>query len=573
MNSAVQSSPAGESGIAEPPILRVAFLIGGDHASTRMAIDAVCRIPNIRPVGIFVDTARPGRLRRMKNLLGNIGANGISYVFHRLGEAINEALEARASCVVPEEDVNALLQKAFPDECFTLRSLAERFGCKVHAVGNLNGPLAAEKLKEAKADLGIVLGTRILKKPTFSIPAQGCINLHKGSVPDFRGMPPAFWELYERRRTAGVTVHFVDERLDTGDIVGSLEIPIHRNETEISLRTKLDLEGAALTARCVQQLQSGSARRTPQPAAAVSARTKPTRRQRQELEQRLPNAGGGRSRLAKMLKTALYLSFHRLGVRRWVRWRRRKAGTSRAAIILYHRVNDYSVDPLTASRRRFAEHLLLLKRDYIVFGTGHLVDRLRKREAFPPNVALIHFDDCYEDVSSNAGRLLAAAGLPATAFIASGFIGTDRAFSHDENKYPFRYPNLAPAQVRELLTQGFEIGAHTVNHVNLGQIPVEAARMEVCESRAQLECLTGGAVRFFSFPFGRIENIRPEVQEAVRNLGYDAMFSAHGGFVRPEVDLFDIPRIGVHTQHRPLDLMMEMEGMSIRDIARRFGRR
>ena len=40
-------------------------------------------------------------------------------------------------------------------------------------------------------------------------------------------MPPGFWEIYDQAAAAGVTVHFVDEGLDTGDVIGTATIPIH----------------------------------------------------------------------------------------------------------------------------------------------------------------------------------------------------------------------------------------------------------------------------------------------------------------------------------------------------------
>ena len=115
----------------------------------------------------------------------------------------------------------------------------------------------------------MVLGTRVLKRRIFEVPRLGCINLHKGRVPKYRGMPPGFWELYDGAASAGVTVHFIDEGLDTGDVLGTSEIPIHRKETPESLSAKLTLEGSRLLAKVVSQIQAGY-RRTP-PAAAFAS--------------------------------------------------------------------------------------------------------------------------------------------------------------------------------------------------------------------------------------------------------------------------------------------------------------
>src|SRR5262249_59348759 len=98
---------------------------------------------------------------------------------------------------VSRQAVLNLLQKAFPEHCFSFQELGRKYGFEIRGVGNLNGPEAIRVLTECNADLGIVLGTRILKRTTFSVPKLGSINLHKGKVPEYRGTPPGFWELYD----------------------------------------------------------------------------------------------------------------------------------------------------------------------------------------------------------------------------------------------------------------------------------------------------------------------------------------------------------------------------------------
>jgi peptidoglycan/xylan/chitin deacetylase (PgdA/CDA1 family) len=547
--------------------LRVAFLIGSDALPTIMSMQAVCRLDGVQPVAALMDTARPPLSRRVKNLIRNIRREGIGYVSYRMLLAASDILNRYADRLIPRRQVFELLHKAFPDRAFTLEDVAARYGFRVVEVGNLNGPQAIAALRECAPDLGVVLGTRILRRPTFSVPSLGCINLHKGKVPEFRGLPPGFWELYEGSRTAGVTVHFVDAGLDTGDIIGAADIPIHPNETEVSLRTKLDVEGTRLLAECVGRIEAGTAVGAPQLASAIKPRTKPTRAQRKELARRRPGAVCERRLPKEILKTSLYLALYHLGVYEWVRWRRKKA--SRAAILLYHRVNDYSSDSLSASTTAFAEHLALLQNRYQVRKTNWLIDRLRGKETIPPRTVVIHFDDCYRDVFTHAGPLLKAAGMPATSFISSGFIGANRAFEHDLQS-PFRFENLRPEEVAEFHKWGIDVGAHTINHVNLGKTQADEARSEVLGSRSRLEALTGGPVRMFSFPFGKMENIREEVREIIREARFDALFSAYGGFVSAAAaaDLYDVPRMGVSAEHRPLDLMMELEGISLRDLFR-----
>jgi peptidoglycan/xylan/chitin deacetylase (PgdA/CDA1 family) len=384
-------------------------------------------------------------------------------------------------------------------------------------------------------------------------------------------MPPGFWELYDGSATAGVTVHFVEDKLDAGDVIGSREFTIHKNETESSLRYKLDLEGSRLLAECVDAVRQGTAAAIPQPQYSGKPRTIPSHRQREELRRRIPQAPQ-ETGLRQLAKTVVHLSLYYGGVYSAVRGWRSLTRRSRAVVLLYHRVNDFSDDALTVSTERFAEHLSLFREKYELRSTSWLVDALRSGTRIPPRTLVIQFDDCYADVLHQGGQLLRAWDMPATAFIASGYVGTNRVFEHDAKKYPFQYPNFTPDEVRSLPACGFEVGAHTVNHVNLGEVSLEDAQFEVTESRLQLEAILGRQVRFFSFPWGRLHNIREEIRPIVRSAGYDAMFAADGGFVAGSTDLYDIPRCGASSKHRPLDLMMELEGLSSCGIVGRLRR-
>jgi hypothetical protein len=76
----------------------------------------------------------------------------------------------------------------------------------------------------------------------------------------------------------------------------------------------------------------------------------------------------------------------------------------------------------------------------------------------------------------------------------------------------------------------------------------------------------------FSFPFGKMKDIRPEATDFIREAGYSALFSAYGGFVNEDTSLWDIPRIGVGEEHLPLYLLLEIEGLTGPALAGKFRR-
>jgi peptidoglycan/xylan/chitin deacetylase (PgdA/CDA1 family) len=556
----------------ESPRLRVAFLVGSDSPSTRQSIEGVCHLPGVELAGVLLDTEVVPLGRRQKNLLRNIRANGWSYPFFRFVEAISRATTAAVNnAAVSRTEVKKVLKEAFPGTCFSLAGLGAKYGMPIHAVGNLNGANAVRVLGECGADLGIVLGTRILKPSTFGIPRMGCINLHKGKVPEYRGMPPGFWELFDGALSAGVTVHFVDRGLDTGDIVATSSIPILKMDTPESLLERLHAESARVLASAVSTIRDGTATRRAQETSSLKPRSKPTREDVASLRQRLPHwrrRGDGSTISRNLYLLLVYYSGLYSLVRRWHRLAR-----SRAAIILHHRVNDYSKDVLTVDPETFAAQLLAISKRYPFTSTADLVNCILAKRPLQPTTVAIHFDDCYRDILTNGAPIMKALGVPACAFINSGFVDTDRSFAHDIAKYPFTYEMLRTSDVQAWSGLGFEVGAHTVNHVDLGKCTVEAANYEIVQCGQDLEKIIGKPIDLFSFPFGRVDNISPPTRRIIQTAGYVALFSAHGGFIGPGTNPYDIPRTGAHYELSPVYCLLQIEGLTLPQLAAKFRRR
>jgi folate-dependent phosphoribosylglycinamide formyltransferase PurN len=81
-------------------------------------------------------------------------------------------------------------------------------------------------IRSLQPDLVVVDGTYILRESVFSIARLGTINLHCGYLPDYKGSPPAFWELFEGESSVGVSVHFVSGELDGGPIIERRRFPL-----------------------------------------------------------------------------------------------------------------------------------------------------------------------------------------------------------------------------------------------------------------------------------------------------------------------------------------------------------
>lgn len=97
----------------------------------------------------------------------------------------------------------------------------------IFKVNSVNDNTCIDMLKRLNPDIVIVNGTRIISKEVLNCTKARFINMHAGITPKYRGAHGAYWALYNNDvENAGVTVHFVDEGIDTGSILYQTSIPI-----------------------------------------------------------------------------------------------------------------------------------------------------------------------------------------------------------------------------------------------------------------------------------------------------------------------------------------------------------
>ena len=245
--------------------------------------------------------------------------------------------------------------------------------------------------------------------------------------------------------------------------------------------------------------------------------------------------------MSRQLKTALGFLAFRLGLHRILL--RRKA-----VIVLFHRVDDrYASDAISCSVDKFDRFCAFFRRYFEVVPLAVLVAKVRRGEDVSGHLA-ITFDDGYRDNHDVAAPRLKRAGLPACFFIATNFIESDRVPWWDRDA-GISSEWMTWDQVRDLSAQGFELGAHTCNHVDLGQVTGDEARREIADSGMRLAAETGGRVGLFSYPYGRVDQITDANRQLVREIGYDCCLSAYGGTVDTGSSPYELRRIPVSQWH------------------------
>lgn len=274
------------------------------------------------------------------------------------------------------------------------------------------------------------------------------------------------------------------------------------------------------------------------------------------------------------------------------------------SILIYHRVVS-EPDPLVPEHvcaHKFDWQLAVLRRWFTVLPLREAVARLRAG-TLPVRAACVTFDDGYADNVTVALPVLRRREVPATFFVATGFIDGGRMWNDSvietvrkvrgdtldarslgldtisistvelrrraigtllsALKYlpleerqrrveqfgaetPGELPSdlmMTAGQVRELHESGMDIGAHTVSHPILAKLDPERARVEIRDSKRRLEEITGAPVTLFAYPNGKPGlDYRGEHAGMVRELGFEAAVSTAWGVSHAASDLFQLPR-------------------------------
>ena len=107
---------------------------------------------------------------------------------------------------------------------------------------------------------------------------------------------------------------------------------------------------------------------------------------------------------------------------------------------------------------------------------------------------------------------------------------------------------LTRTELQQLAAAGMTIGAHTLTHPILSQLPPEVAWSEIAESRSRLESALGRKIWAFAYPFGDAASVTPRVVAMTKQAGFDAAFMNIGGGLGSSLPFHAIPRVHVNAE-------------------------
>ncbi len=200
---------------------------------------------------------------------------------------------------------------------------------------------------------------------------------------------------------------------------------------------------------------------------------------------------------------------------------------------MYHYVENVA-DPKDAMRQRLAVTPALFERQLQTLVAHHYrtffvrdVPALLRGSGSTQRAVFLTFDDSHADFYTDAFPLLKKYHMKATIYAINDFLG--------------RKDFLTEEQLKEIAASGLvEVGAHTLDHLDLRKLSAASAWRQIEGSKKGLERMIGGAVTTFAYPAGRYTDATLSL---VKKAGFTAAVTTHGGFLQTTDGAFVLRRI------------------------------
>jgi methionyl-tRNA formyltransferase len=146
----------------------------------------------------------------------------------------------------------------------SIADLAKDNGLPLIPCSSVNDDAYIARVRELAPDvIASVAAPEIFREPILATPGIGCMNIHSGKLPIYRGMMPNFWQLLHKEPCAVLTVHEMVPKLDAGGVLGTLEWPLRERDSLHRVITGTKQDGARLMIDVMKRVREGTATVTP----------------------------------------------------------------------------------------------------------------------------------------------------------------------------------------------------------------------------------------------------------------------------------------------------------------------
>lgn len=138
-----------------------------------------------------------------------------------------------------------------------LETTCNNYNISFKRINKINSDSFIQELSELKIDLIVICHfQKLISSKIFNLPSLGCINLHPSLLPYYRGMSPQHYPIIKGESETGITVHFVDDGIDTGDIILQKKIEINNDDYVSDLQKKMKIIYSTIVVEAIDKIET-----------------------------------------------------------------------------------------------------------------------------------------------------------------------------------------------------------------------------------------------------------------------------------------------------------------------------
>ncbi|MDG2094780.1 MAG: formyltransferase family protein [Phycisphaerales bacterium] len=231
-------------------------------------LDSVLEVYGDSVVGVNIQSVAQGKRTVFGTAMDLLKLYGFRYFQWKLRQYL--------WCKVKAKVVNGWMGRL--TRCYSVGAVARKHGVEVTEAVNVNSDEFRSHLREHGVEFIVsISGTQFYGKRLREQTSAGIVNCHGALLPNYRGLMPSFWTLANGETEGGVSVHFVNEKLDDGPIVVQRRYPIDSADTLEDVMARSKKIAAEAIIECIRLVEAGDPPLMDNPEEGASHYSMPTR--------------------------------------------------------------------------------------------------------------------------------------------------------------------------------------------------------------------------------------------------------------------------------------------------------
>ncbi len=199
--------------------MRILALVANDNTYQPRVYEEILKQLGSEMIGLVIVPMMPNLGKEIKFMRFLFNLYSFKGFFLKFSLVIRNKVYDILSCFFPLK------------RCYSLKRLAKKYSIPLYFTCNINSGDFLEFVSKLQPDLIISSQGQIIGSELLRIPRKGIINKHAGLLPKYRGIYPVFWAMMNNEKRIGITVHFVNEGIDAGDIIIQEALEIGSDDT------------------------------------------------------------------------------------------------------------------------------------------------------------------------------------------------------------------------------------------------------------------------------------------------------------------------------------------------------